>query len=321
MTVEPVFYRRLGKTGLRVSRLCFGSLTVSPLQAALPVREAARVMRYAFEAGVNFIDTAELYQNYEHIREALRGLSTPVIVATKSYAYRRDQAEKSLHRALRALRRDHIDIFLLHEQESELTLRGHREALEYLCAMREEGVIRAVGISTHYVAGVEAAAADPDIEVIHPLINRDGIGIRDGDAHAMIAAIRRAVAKGKGVYGMKALGGGHLLENAEEALAFVLGLPELAAVAVGMQSPEEVDFNLRVFTGRPVPAALRERLRRRPRRLLIEDWCQACGECVKRCSAGALYTNEHGRTAVRLERCTLCGYCAAVCPEFAIKVI
>lgn len=311
----------LGETGLVVSRLCFGSLTISPLQAGLPVKEAARVMCYAFDCGVNFVDTAELYQNYDHLREALRGRNQEIVVATKSYAYRRDQMEKSLHRALRALRRDYIDIFLLHEQESALTLRGHREALEYLCRMREVGVVRAVGISTHHVAGVEAAAADPDIQVIHPLINRRGIGIRDGDARSMAAAIRRAAAKGKGVYGMKALGGGHLLDDPVAALGFVLALPELAAVAVGMQSTQEVDFNVRLFAGQPVPDELREQLRRRPRRLIVEDWCRGCGECVAQCSAGALYRQEDGRTTVRQELCTLCGYCAAVCPDFAIKVI
>jgi len=301
-------YRWLGRTGLRVSRLCFGSLTVSPLQADLPVREAARVMRHAFENGVNFVDTAELYQNYAHIRAALSGYDDRVVLATKCYAYRRDQAEKSLHYALRSLKRDYIDIFMLHE-------------LEYLLGAKEKGLIRAVGISTHFVAGVEAGASDPAIEVIHPIVNRRGIGIRDGTAEAMIAAIRRAAENGKGVYGMKALGGGHLLDEPAAALRFVLAVPGLASVAVGMQSTQEVDYNLCLVSGRPVPAELERHLRRRPRRLLIQDWCRACGECVKLCSAGALYNGEDGRTAVRQEICTLCGYCAAVCPEFAIKVI
>lgn len=314
-------YRQLGRTDLFVSRLCFGSLTVSPLQANLPGREAARVLRYALESGVNFVDTAELYANYDQIRAALVGISDRVVVATKCYAYRRDQMENSLGYALRALGRDYIDIFMLHEQESVLTLAGHREALEYLVEAREKGVIRAVGISTHYVAGVEAAAGDPDIQVIHPIVNRRGIGIRDGEAADMVAAIRRAVKNGKGVYGMKALGGGHLLDDPENALRFVLSCTEIASVAVGMQSVLEVEYNLRLFSGLSVPEGLRAILRRQPRRLLVEDWCRACGECVKRCSAGALYIGEDGRAAARPAVCNLCGYCAAVCPEFAIKVI
>jgi aryl-alcohol dehydrogenase-like predicted oxidoreductase len=314
-------YRQLGQTGLRVSRLCFGSLTVSSLQADLPVREAAHVMRSAFEAGVNFVDTAELYRNYDQIRVALQGLGDRVIVATKCYAYRRDQMENSLSYALRALDRECIDIFLLHEQESASTLRGHHEALEYLVEAREKGFVRAVGISTHYVAGVEAAAEDPRIQVVHPIINRRGIGIRDGDVRAMLGAIRRAVQNGKGVYGMKALGGGHLLDDPETALKFVLSLSDLAAVAVGMQSVLEVEYNRRLFSGRSISEGLRQSLRRWPRRLLVEDWCQACGECVRLCSVGALYIGDDGRVAAKSELCILCGYCAAVCPEFAIKVI
>ncbi|HRU42362.1 MAG TPA: aldo/keto reductase, partial [Candidatus Diapherotrites archaeon] len=55
-------YRILGSTGLRVSRLCFGSLTIGPLQAGLDIEEGASVIRAAFDMGVNFIDTAELYR-------------------------------------------------------------------------------------------------------------------------------------------------------------------------------------------------------------------------------------------------------------------
>lgn len=318
---ETMEYRQLGRTGLRVSRLCFGSLTVSPLQANLPVHEAARVVRHAFDYGVNFIDTAELYGNYDQIKSAVQGLGDGVLIATKSYAYRRDQMEASLIRALRSLKRDHIDVFLLHEQESALTLRGHRAALEYLIEAREKGLVRAVGISTHHVAGVEAAAADPDIQVIHPIINRQGIGIRDGDTGSMLRAIRIAAQNGKGVYGMKVLGGGHLLEDPEAALKFAIGIRDLASVAVGMQTTLEVEYNVRLFSGQVIPDGLRQIVRRQPRRLLVENWCLACGECVRRCSAGALYIEENGRAAARQELCNLCGYCASVCPEFAIKVI
>lgn len=314
-------YRQLGATGLKVSRLCFGSLTLSPLQAALPAPEAARVMRHAFDRGVNFIDTAELYRNYDQIRAAVHGFGDGVLIATKTYAHRRDQMEKSLIQALRSLKRDHVDVFLLHEQESALTLRGHRAALEYLLEARRKGLVRAVGISTHHVAGVEAAAADPDIQVVHPIINRQGIGIRDGDTGAMLRAIRTAARNGKGVYGMKVLGGGHLLEDAEAALKFAAGIRDLASVAVGMQTTLEVEYNVRLFSGQTVPDGLRQIVRRRPRRLLVEHWCVACGECVPRCSAGALYIREDGRAAARAELCNLCGYCAAACLEFAIKVI
>lgn len=310
----------MGNTGLKVSRLCFGALTIGPLQANLPLEEGAAVIRHALEAGINFIDTAESYRTYPYISRALQGWSGEVIIASKSYAYTYRGMQESLERALKALERDYIDIFLLHEQESALTLRGHWEAVEFLIKAKERGLVRAIGISTHAVEGVRAAARIPEFDVIHPLINVAGIGIQGGTREDMLAAIGEAAAFGKGLYGMKALGGGHLISRAEEAFSFVLGIPHLASVAVGMRSREEVDFNVRVFAGKTVPAELRLGLAQQKRRLHIEEWCCGCGRCVERCGAGALSLLE-GRAVVNHSLCRLCGYCSTACPHFCIKVL
>ncbi|MGB9803007.1 aldo/keto reductase [Desulfofundulus sp.] len=313
-------FRELGQTGIIVSRLCFGALTVGPLQAALPVDRGAAVIRRALESGVNFIDTAECYQTYPYIYEATRGWVGEVVVASKSYAYTWEGMRQSLEGALRALHRDYIDIFLLHEQESALTIRGHWEAVEYLIRARKEGLVRAIGISTHSVEGVRAAARIAEFDIIHPIINISGIGIQGGTREDMLAAIAEAASFGKGIYGMKALGGGHLIPRVEEALAFVLDIPYLASVAVGMRTLAEVDFNVTVFSGYPVPPGLRTKVRRQKRRLHIEDWCRGCGRCVERCGAGALFL-AGGRVVVNPLNCRLCGYCGTVCPDFCIKVI
>ncbi|AEG15579.1 aldo/keto reductase [Desulfofundulus sp. TPOSR] len=313
-------YRILGQTGIKVSRLCFGALTVGPLQAALPVDKGAAVIRRALEAGVNFIDTAECYQTYPYIYEATRGWAGEVVIASKSYAYSWQGMRQSLEGALRALRRDYIDIFLLHEQESALTIRGHWEAVEYLLTAKKEGLVRAIGVSTHSVEGVRAAARIAEFDIIHPIINIAGIGIQGGTREDMLAAIAEAASFGKGIYGMKALGGGHLIPRAQEALAFVLGIPQLASVAVGMRTVAEVDFNVAVFSGMPVPSGLWARVGRQKRRLHIEDWCRGCGSCVERCGAGALFLTG-GRAAVDPLKCRLCGYCGTVCPDFCIKIV
>lgn len=277
-------------------------------------------MRRAFDNGVNFVDTAKIYLNYPHIARAIADRPNEIIISTKSYDYQADQMRKSLHEALKELGRDYIDIFLLHEQESALTIRGHWEALEYLFRQREKGVVRAVGISTHHVAGVRAAAAVSELDVIHPLWNVAGFGIADGSAAEMMAAIREAYRAGKGIYAMKALGGGHLLGQRDAALQQALRIPEFSSVAVGMQSTLEVEYNTRLASGLGIPDGLREILARKPRRLLIEDWCLGCGECIKACRNGALQLID-GRAVVDPGRCRLCSYCAARCPEFCIKVI
>jgi aryl-alcohol dehydrogenase-like predicted oxidoreductase len=312
-------YRTLGNTGLKVSRLCFGALTIGPLQANLPLQNGAAVIRAALDAGVNFIDTAELYDNYPYIKAALAGTSG-VIVTSKAYAYTYEGMRRSLEDACRALGRDYIDIFMLHEQPSRLTLAGHADALACLVDAKAKGIVRAVGVSTHTIEVVQAVAEMPAVDVVHPIFNKAGIGIMDGTVADMAAAIKTAAAAGKGVYAMKALGGGHLIADAAAALEWVLANDDLSAVAVGMQSPEEVAYNTALFSGRTPDPELAERLGRRRRKLLVEDWCAGCGRCVERCQAGALSLVD-GKAVADAGRCVLCGYCGAHCPEFCLKII
>ncbi len=314
-------YRELGRTGLRISRLCFGSLTMGPLQACLPVREGADLIRQAMDRGVNFLDTAELYDNYAYIKEALKGGSrNRLIIATKSYAYDEKTAEKSLVKAMKEMGVDHIDIFMLHEQESSLTLKGHYKAMEYFVRAREKGYISAFGISTHAVEGVRAACDFREIEIVHPIVNIEGLGIIDGNIQEMLEAVETAYRTGKGIYAMKPLGGGNLLSRFDKCFEFVLNIPGIASIAVGMQCPEELEANIAVFEGREIEPSLREYLASKKRRLHISYWCEGCGDCIGACRHNALYIEE-GKVRVRQDLCTLCGYCAARCRNFCIKVV
>ena len=210
-----MFYRPLGKTGLMVSPITFGALTIGPIHKALSVKEGAEVIKEALDLGVNLIDTAECYETYPYIREALKGRGDEIHVTSKSYAYERQGMEKAFEECRKALDRDTIDIFLMHEQESRYTIEGHKEALDFLQEKKAKGQLKAVGLSTHAVDAVRAAADRDDIDVIHPLINKMGWGIIDGTRDEMLEAISYAHQKGKGLYGMKALAGGKLADNAE----------------------------------------------------------------------------------------------------------
>ena len=317
-------YITLGASGLSVSRLCIGSLTVSPVQANLTAERAAEVLAYAFSKGIRFTDTAQYYENYPLIRRALQLYRGDVVISTKTYAYTREMAMEAVEQARRELDRDVIDIFMLHEQESYETLRGHREALEYLFECKSRGIIRAVGASMHHIAAVHGVIAlyrrGIPLDVIHPIFNRGGYGIADGTIEEMQAAVSEAHALGIGVFAMKVLGGGHLFRDAASAFDFALDQPYIDAVAVGMQSEAEIDANIAYFDTRTFPSEAKSALQKKSRRLHIEDYCEGCGACVRRCAQGALSV-LNGHAAVHAEKCVLCGYCSRVCPLFAIKVL
>jgi uncharacterized protein len=312
-------YVKLGNTNIEVSRLCFGGLIIGPLQANLSAAEGAEVIIKALELGVNFIDTAELYGTYPHIKEAIKKSGKNIVVATKSYAYTAEGAKESLEKARKELDLDCIDVFLLHEQESRHTLRGHREALEYFLSAKEQGLIKAVGVSTHRIEVVEACTEMPEIDIIHPLVNIKGVGIGDGSIDQMLKAVKGAFDAGKGIYSMKPLGGGNLMKSYNECMKFVLELPFIHSVAIGMQSVEEVIMNICTANNQEIPDDIRNKLRNKKRGLHIDYWCEGCGKCIKKCGQNALEIVE-GKAKVISENCVLCGYCAAVCPQFAMKI-
>ena len=308
----------LGLSGLRVSRLCFGTLTMSPLQKGMSPEEGARLLVYAYERGVRFLDTADLYETYPHIRLALRS-APDYVISTKAYCYDRKTAQEALERAFRGTGRDYIDLFMLHEQESLYTLRGHEEALNYLAEQREKGHIGAVGVSTHFIRCVRATVRFPQIQVVHPLINRTGIGIQDGSREEMEDAIRTIRARGVGVFAMKPLGGGHLMSDNRAALEYAVHSPLLDAVAVGMQSFAEIDANAAAFSEAPADELLLP-LSQRKRHMMVHDYCEGCGRCAERCRQKAIQIVD-GRAQIDDEKCVFCGYCARVCPQFCIKVV
>ena len=313
-------YVTLGNTGISVSRMCFGALTVGPLQANLPLEEGAAILAHAIRRGINFFDTAQLYRTYPYLRRAMEITGRwDVVVASKTYAYTRALAVEAVEQARQELNRDVVDLFLLHEQESIHTLNGHREALDYLLECKQRGILRGVGASMHHIAAVEGAVVK-ELDVIHPLLNRQGLGIVDGGRAGMEDAVRRAHDAGIGVYSMKPLGGGNLFREAEGCLRYILGLPTVDSVAIGMQSVEEVDANIGFWQTGGFTPRQRQRLDEKTRRLHIDDWCEGCGSCGTVCGQKAIALRD-GVAVCDHARCILCGYCAAACPAWAIKVV
>ncbi len=308
----------MGFNGPEVSEVCFGSLAISPLQGRVNFEEGAEILRYAIEQGITWVDTAEIYDNYEQLASVLKSYPD-VRVVTKSYAVTSEEMALSIEKARKGFNRDVIDFFLLHEQESALTLKGHKGAWEELLSAKERGIVRWIGISTHAAAGVRAGALQQGLDLIHPIVNMQGLGIIDGTIEDMLKSISFASELGIGIYAMKVFGGGHLSSKAEVAIDFIKGIKDIHAMALGMSTREEVDFNLAILSGKEVSDELKNLIKAREKKLYIADWCEGCGRCLDYCPQRALYLEE--TVKVDHNSCVLCGYCGRACPHFCLKIV
>jgi len=312
-------YRPLGNSGYDVSRLCFGALTLGPLAANLSKADGAYLLRAALEAGVNFFDTAQYYRTYDYLAPALKGWDGEAIIASKSYAENADEMSYAVEEARISLGRDKIDIFLLHEQRDDKALKANRPALEYLLQAKALGIVGAVGISTHDVSAVRLAAVMPEIDIIHAMFNMRGLGIRGGGLEDMRAALAMAQANGKGIYTMKAIGGGALMQEAKEAITWAFAQKEADAIAVGMKDEAELYTNIAWIEGRE--EARSSQIKLLSRNLVFDKTpaCNMCRACIERCPQQALAAAEDG-VEWKKERCLFCGYCIAACPWFCISL-
>lgn len=305
-----------GSTGLEVSHLCLGTLTLGPLQASLTVDDGVKVMRHAWDRGVNFFDTAELYDSQSHIGALPNHIRHEAVIATKSYSETPEKMTASVEKALRQMKLDVIPIFLLHEQETALTLRGHWRALEVLLDYKRRGQIKVVGVSTHTIEITRLMRIYKELECVFSMFNIEGYGIKDGTQAQMEQELHNAWKAGKGVYLMKVLGGGKLLNRATESLKYAIDFPFAHSVAVGMKHINEVDFNCDLFEGKipdvPEPEVTRK--------MLVSFWCEGCSVCVEHCPQEAITVSE-GRAHIDHDKCIVCTYCTGFCPLHCLRVI
>ncbi|MBR4991369.1 MAG: aldo/keto reductase [Clostridia bacterium] len=310
----------LGRTGLEVSVAGLGVLPMGPSQLALPVEEGAAVIRYALERGINFIDTAQYYRTYPYIRKALEGSDfEQVVLCSKSLCADYEGMMEAIWEAQEALDRKFIDIFLMHEVRSG-QLEERKGAWQALIDAKAKGLVRAIGLSTHHVDITAAAAEMAELDVVFPLINYAGLGIRKGDAFAtreeMMEAITACHRAGKGVFSMKAFGGGSLTAHYQQALEYVFSQPDIDSVMIGFGKTSEVDDLLNYLSGN-MPAGYNPDVSKKKVHINHED-CEGCGACKAACPAGAIYWGENGLAEVDHQKCLTCGYCSPVCPVRAV---
>lgn len=150
-------YRTLGRTGIQVSPYCLGAMMFGAI--GNPDHEdSIRIIHKALDAGINFVDTADMYsrgESEEIVGKALKGRRDNVVLATKVHGAMGDDPNqrgtsrrwimKAVEDSLRRLGTDHIDLYQLHRLDPTVDL---EETLSALTDLVRSGKVRAIGSST-----------------------------------------------------------------------------------------------------------------------------------------------------------------------------
>ena len=252
----------LGRTGVTTSFLAFGTGMNGGNRASdltrLGQTEFTRILRHGLDEGVRFLDMADLYGTHPFVREAVKGVPRDrYTLLTKIWPNKEDWvtpsggAREEVDRFRRELGTDTLDVCLIHCMLNERWPEELARVRDELSKLKEEGAVRAVGVSCHDHGALKRAADLPWVDVILARINhRGGKAFEcDDSAEEVARTLRRARANGKAVVGMKIFGAGKLTrpEDREASLRYVLGNGLVDAVTIGTTVPAQVDDNLRAI--------------------------------------------------------------------------
>ncbi len=315
-------YVIFGKTGLTVSELGFGGIPLIRLHKD----SAGEVLRRAYERGITFYDTANMYlDSEEKIGAAFSGMRDKVVIASKSL--RRDAAGMTGHieESLRRLKTDYIDLYQLHQVAKEsdwnaITAPGG--AMEALLTARDKGNIRYIGVTSHSLAmAVKLVKTDLFSSIQFPF---NFIEIAAKDELHVIARERNV-----GILAMKPFAGG-MIDNADITFKFLRQHPDVIPIP-GFDSIAVVDQVISFYEQENVTTPKDLDLMDHYRNELGKQFCRRCEYCQP-CPNGVLITPAMAyrviasrmspAVAVKFSRpvmesvlqCTGCGECLEKCP-------
>lgn len=234
----------LGDTGIEVSRLAMGTGTngfgnSSNQKRKLGLKGLTNLLRTGYDNGVFFWESADQYGTHPHLNEALKKVDREkVVLLTKTHAKTADQMKKDLDRYRKEIGTDYIDIVLLHALTNPEWNTNRTGAMEYLSRAREDGIIRAHGVSCHSLGALQTAANEPWVQVDLARMNPAGARM-DADVPTVVKVLKDMKSKGKGVIGMKIFGGGSLRDKTDEMLQYALAQDYLDCFTIGSENIDE----------------------------------------------------------------------------------
>jgi predicted aldo/keto reductase-like oxidoreductase len=317
---------RLGRTGLKVSRIGMGGI---PIQRPTE-EEAVRILQHALDLGITFVDTSLGYgTSEERIGRAIHGRRDEVMIATKGGWSNKAATLEHIDLSLKRLDTDYIDLWQFHGVSTmeayEKVLRpggayeGAQEALK-------AGKIRHIGISSHALDVALKAVSSDIFETIQFPLNF----ISDEAAEELVPLARE---HDVGFIGMKPFAGGNI-RDAPLAIKYLLQFSNVVPVP-GIQKVEEIDEIVSIVNTGPWEVTVKDRKKiEEIRTELGTRFCRQCGYCmpcpqevnipmvmITRLMWGLwpqeLFSNPEwwfGAVMKSAKNCIQCGECEPKCP-------
>ncbi|MBT4160476.1 MAG: aldo/keto reductase [Gammaproteobacteria bacterium] len=248
MRLEP---KPLGDCGISVSPLSLGTVKLGrntavkyPSTFSLPSdEEVISLLEMAREFGINLIDTAPAYgTSEERLGRLLPGLRKDWVICTKAgetfvdgqsiYDFSRSAIESSVRQSLHNLRTDYLDVVLIHSDGRDLEILNETDAMQTLQKLKDEGLVRLIGISTKTVEGGFSALDVSDVLMVT-------LNLKD---QTQLPLIRAAEERGCGILVKKAMASGH--GDATANLKFSLSTPGVGSVVLGTINPDHLKQNV-----------------------------------------------------------------------------
>ena len=213
-----------------VTRTAFGALPIQRVE----MPEATRILRRAFDAGINFYDTARGYTDSEEkLGAAFSDVRSEVILATKSFTRSRDGLLRDLEMSLRNLKTDYVDILQLHNPETVPDPDDPDGAYAGLMEAKKKGMVRFAGITNHRREVAAEAIATGLFDTLQFPLNY----LSDDGDRALVA---QCDAADVGFIVMKAMSGG-LITNARASFAWFVENHPSAVEIWGIQRLDELE--------------------------------------------------------------------------------
>lgn len=246
----------LGETGMNVPRLALGTGSFgwkrTSSQKKLGEDKFVQLAQHAFDRGVKFFETADMYGTHEFVGKAMKKvgrenvtLLSKIMVYDHEGWYKTEPFQKSIDRFRKELNTDYIDILLLHCMVNSKWPDEYKRYMDDYSEAKQKGIIKQVGLSCHDFRAMEVAAESPWADVLLARINYDGAKM-DGTPPDVMSVLKRAKENGKGIIGMKIFGCGELTkeDQRQKSLEYVITSGNVDCMTIGMESIEQVNDNV-----------------------------------------------------------------------------